>query len=119
LDQRARILVVEDEALVAFALAEILEDFGYDVVGPAPNTKAALRLVAEEQVSAAILDVNLGRESADAVAEALAAAAIPFVFTTGYTNRSALPPAFNDRPCLNKPYRPKELQDAVARLLAG
>jgi CheY-like chemotaxis protein len=119
LDQRARILVVEDDALVALALTEILADFGYEVVGPAPDTQAALKLVAEEKVSAAILDVNLGRDSAVAVAEALAAASIPFVFTTGYTNLSALSPAFKDRPVLNKPYQPQALRDALARLLAA
>ncbi|MCW2273816.1 response regulator [Rhodoblastus acidophilus] len=114
---RARILVVEDEALVAFALEEMLSDFGYDVVGPAPNVQAALKLVGDEKIDAAILDVNLGGETVEPVAEALAAVGAPFVFTTGYSSASALPPAFKDRPSLNKPYQPEALREAVARLL--
>jgi CheY-like chemotaxis protein len=119
LDPQARILVVEDEALVAFALEEMLGDFGYDVVGPAPSIKAAMKLVAGERVDAAILDVNLGRESIDPVAGALAKAGVPFVFTTGYTNTSALPNGFKDRPVLNKPYQPEALRDAIQQLLGA
>lgn len=113
----ARILVVEDEALVAFALEEMLMDFGYAVVGPAPSVDSAMKLVAAEKIDAAILDVNLGGESIEPVAGALAAGDVPFVFTTGYTNASALPTGFKDRPALNKPYQPEALRDAVARLL--
>ncbi|MBB4197944.1 hypothetical protein CCR94_18840 [Rhodoblastus sphagnicola] len=115
---RARVLIVEDEALVAFALEETLADFGYDVVGPAPSVRAAMKLIASDRIDAAILDVNLGGETIDPVARALAAANIPFVFTTGYVNASALPQGFKDRPALNKPYHPEALRDAVARLLA-
>jgi CheY-like chemotaxis protein len=115
---RARVLVVEDEALVAFALEEMLCDFGYEVVGPAPNVQSALKLVGAEKIDAAILDVNLGGETVDPVAAALAGGGVPFVFTTGYTSASALPQGFKDRPSLNKPYQPEALRDAVARLLA-
>ncbi|MCW2286284.1 DNA-binding NtrC family response regulator [Rhodoblastus acidophilus] len=114
---RARVLIVEDEALVAFALEEMLGDFGYEVIGPAPNVQAALKLVGAEKIDAAILDVNLGGETIEPVAEALAGGGVPFVFTTGYTSASALPPNFKDRPSLNKPYQPEALRDAVARLL--
>lgn len=114
---RARVLIVEDEALVAFALEEMLGDFGYEVIGPAPNVQAALKLVEAEKIDAAILDVNLGGETIEPVATALAGGGVPFVFTTGYTSASALPQAFKDRPSLNKPYQPEALRDAVARLL--
>ena len=102
---------------MAFALEEMLGDFGYDVVGPAPNVQAALKLVGAEKIDAAILDVNLGGETIEPVADALAAVGVPFVFTTGYTSASALPKNFKDRPTLNKPYQPEALHDAVARLL--
>jgi CheY-like chemotaxis protein len=114
---QSRILVVEDEALVAFALEEMLADFGYEVIGPAPNVAAAMKLVGAGGIDAAILDVNLGRETIDPVAAALAEAGVPFVFTTGYTNASALPQGFKDRPSLNKPYQPEALHEAVQRLL--
>jgi CheY-like chemotaxis protein len=114
----ARILVVEDEALVAFALEELLTECGYKVVGPAPNVRTAVKLLDAERIDAAVLDINLGGETVDPVARALATAGVPFVFTTGYTSASALPQGFRDRPALNKPYQPEALLDALARLLA-
>jgi len=117
LSPQARVLVVEDEALVAFALEDTLIDLGYDVVGPASNVEAALKLVGAEKIDAAILDVNVGGESIEPVAAALAAAGAPFVFATGYASASALPAAFQDRPALGKPYRPEALREALARLL--
>jgi two-component SAPR family response regulator len=115
--QPARILVVEDEALVANALEYLLIEFGYGVVGPVPSTGKALKLIAVEAIDIALLDVNLGNERIDCVAEALASASIPFIFTTGYSNRSALPEAFRDRPVINKPYQEEQLRDAVGQLL--
>lgn len=113
-----RILVVEDEGMVAFALEQVLIGFGYEVVGPAPNTRKALKLLAAEAIDAALLDVNLGDERVDPVADALAAANIPFVFTTGYANRSALPPGHQDCLTLMKPYPAERLSLALAQLLA-
>ncbi len=115
--ERQKILIVEDEALVAFALEQLLIDFGYEVVGPAPTTSAALSLFAEGAIDAALLDVNLGDETIEPVAEALAAASVPFIFATGYSDASALPAAFRDRPVLKKPYQPDDLGAAVAQLL--
>ncbi|PWC87506.1 hypothetical protein TSH100_09775 [Azospirillum sp. TSH100] len=117
-EQAARILVVEDEGLVAMALEQTLIAFGYDVVGPASNTRTALKLLAsEERFQGALLDVNLGDERVDPVAEALAAASIPFLFATAYSDPAALPAAFRDRPVLNKPYPPERLRQALAQLL--
>jgi CheY-like chemotaxis protein len=117
--QPARILVVEDEAIVAHALEHLLVEFGYGVVGPVPSTAKALKLIAAEAIDIALLDVNLGNERVDCVAEALASAAIPFIFTTGYSNLSALPPGFRDRPVINKPYQEEQLREAVSQLLTA
>lgn len=109
---------MEDEGLVAMALQQLLVSFGYDVVGPAPSTRKALMLLAGETgIEGALLDVNLGDERVDPVAEALAAASIPFLFATAYTGPAALPPAFRDRPVLNKPYPPERLRQALVQLL--
>jgi len=117
-DHPAKILVVEDEGLVALALQQLLVTFGYEVVGPAPSTRKALKLLAEEKaIDGALLDVNLGDERVDPVAEALAAASIPFLFATAYSGPAALPPAFRDRPILNKPYPPERLRQALVHLL--
>jgi DNA-binding NtrC family response regulator len=113
----ARILVVEDESLVAMMLQEGLIELGYDIVGPAPNARMALKLLAADPVDAAVLDVNLGDEHSDRVAEALAASSIPFIFATGYAGISALPAAFRDRAMINKPYRINEVHDALVQLL--
>jgi CheY-like chemotaxis protein len=115
----ARILIVEDEALVAYALEQILVEYGYEVVGPAPNIGKALKLIADEPIDAALLDINLGNERSDGAAEALAAACIPFLFTTGYSRESAMPDGFKDRPCIGKPYQPEQLQQALAQLLTA
>jgi CheY-like chemotaxis protein len=112
-----KILVVEDEGLVAMLLEAALLDFGYNVVGPASSTKKALKLLAAEAVDAAVLDVNLGDERVDAVAEALNAASIPFIFASGYSDSSVLPNAFRDRVMLSKPYRVEQVLDALFQLL--
>jgi CheY-like chemotaxis protein len=114
----AKILVVEDEGVLAMAIEEILGILGYEVVGPAPNTKRAMKLLDGQTIDGALLDVNLGGERVDCVAEALAAASIPFAFTTGYSDISALPPGFRDRATLYKPFRPEQLQDVLIQMLA-
>ncbi len=79
-----RILVVEDEALIAMLLEDLLGGLGCKVVGPAANVTQALELAARERPDAAVLDVNLGKEQVFPVADALQKAGIPFVFITGY-----------------------------------
>lgn len=112
-----RILIVEDEGLVAMALEETLTAVGYEVLGPAPSTRKALDLIAAGEVDAALLDVNLGEERVDCVARALSEAGIPFVFSTGYSDTSALPPDFTDRKALKKPFRADELLNALHQLM--
>src|ERR1700761_6807610 len=92
-----RILVVEDEGLVAMVLEDNLIHLGYDVAGPVSTTATALALLTESTVDGAVLDVNLGNERVDPVAHALAAASIPFIFATGYAVPEALPEGFRDR----------------------
>ena len=83
--ERRRILVVEDERLVAEDLCNKLEAAGAVVIGPAPSVELALALVHNERaLDAALLDVNLGGRMALPVAEALVARSVPFVFTSGY-----------------------------------
>src|SRR4051794_12748712 len=91
------VLIVEDEALVALGLKETLSAVGYTIVGPAPTTQKALKLIATETIDVALLDINLGKERVDSVAHALSELVIPFVFSTGYCSPSSLPPAFADR----------------------
>lgn len=112
-----RILVVEDEPLVAMDVEASLAAAGCEVLGPAPTVARALELVAAESFDAAVLDANLGGVRVDAVADALAARGVPFVFATGY-GREALPAGHGGAPVLNKPFPPARLVAAVAGLFA-
>lgn len=108
-----RILVVEDEAMVALALELTLEDFGCEVIGPAGSLADAIPLARDTPMEGAILDVNLSGEKVFPVAEILAARGIPFVFVTGYGS-ACLREVDRGRPVLQKPYLPGTLA-AIAR----
>jgi CheY-like chemotaxis protein len=112
-----RILVVEDEYLIAMMLRDALEDVGSIVVGPVASVEMALKTIAADpNVDAAILDVNLGGVMAYPVAEALMTRNIPFVFTSGYeaaTIRARYPMIRN----CPKPYLFPNMEEALARVL--
>jgi DNA-binding response OmpR family regulator len=79
-----RVLVVEDDYLVAMDIVRALERAGAEVIGPAPAVEAALDALEQTAPDGAILDINLGGEMAFPVADALLARGVPFVFATGY-----------------------------------
>ena len=110
-----RVLIVEDEPLVAMLLEDMLSDLGCIVAGAASTLAEAVALASDAgaAIDVAILDVNLGRDSSAPVAEALAARGAPFVFATGY-GESGVPEAFRGRPTLQKPFGMHD----VARMLA-
>ncbi|MBD9652929.1 response regulator [Ensifer sp. ENS09] len=112
-----RILVVEDEALIAFEIAAILEEEDAEVAGPAATPGDALRLIDEMALDAALLDANLRGQPVDAIAAALTDKKVPFVFVSGY-GREALPPGFADTALLAKPFNPRQLLEAAALLVA-
>lgn len=111
-----RVLVVEDEALIAMDIATTFEDAGATVIGPASTIEQAQALVASTTIDAALLDANLAGNPIDELAEALAARGVPFAFLTGY-GRNMLPPAFRHAPLIRKPFMPREATEAVAELL--
>ncbi len=114
-----RILVLEDEMLVALLVEDMLAELGCVVVGPASSASDALALLASGPVDAALLDVNLSHGgSGYAVADALAARAIPFAFVTGY-GRTSLREPHRDRPILQKPFRMEALSRVLATLAAA
>lgn len=111
-----RVLVVEDEALVAMLVEDALLDAGCSVVGPAATVQEALSLLeAGAAPEAAVLDLNLAGETSTPVADALASLGVPFVVATGY-GAAGLPPEHRDAPVLAKPYDPAELTATLARL---
>lgn len=110
-----RILVVEDEALVAMLVEDALLDAGALVTGPAATVAEALALLERETPDAAVLDLNLAGETSTPVADALALRGIPFVVATGY-GADGLPPGHVTVPVLAKPYDPDDLTAALVRL---
>ena len=111
-----RILVVEDEPLVAMDMEASLTAAGCEIVGPAGTLDHARRLIADAAFDAALLDVNLSGHPVDDLAAALAHNAIPFVFVTGY-GREGLPRAFAQAAMLGKPFGRDQLLAVVESLL--
>lgn len=105
-----RVLIVEDEAVVAMELTRVLTEAGAKVVGPAGTIEEALDLLADQPIDRALLDVNLGGRSITPVAEALADRRIPFVYLTGYQE-----PDVDGGPILRKPVAASALLGALAR----
>ncbi len=113
-----RVLVVEDEFLVALEVEAALEDFGCFVVGPFAKLTKALDAARSMPVDGAVLDINLNGEMVYPLAELLAAKKVPFVFITGYT-AADMPERF--RPCrrLTKPLNPESLRGVFLDIRRG
>lgn len=113
-----RILVVEDNALLAITIEDMLKEAGAEVVGPAVTLDEAERCAAEESLSAALLDIRLEDEEVWPVARLLAKRGIPFVFSTGHYTSSTLPAEWTGRPILTKPVRPQKIIAALSEVLS-
>jgi DNA-binding NtrC family response regulator len=105
---RPRVLVLENEAVVAIEIAQVLAEAGFEVVGPARAASQALQLVNEKGCDVAILDVNLGSETSERVALRLMERGTPFITLSGYSKEQH-PLLFNGACSLAKPLRPELL----------
>jgi DNA-binding NtrC family response regulator len=110
---KLKVLVVEDELLIAMALEDLLTISGFAVVGPASSLKQGMRLIEEQTVDGAVLDINLRGEMVFPLADALAARSIPFVYVTGYGK--LLRAANHGHPVLQKPYDSQQLLKIVGQ----
>jgi CheY-like chemotaxis protein len=111
-----RILVVEDDFLIASALVDCLKSFGHVCVGPAATVESAMALAKEESYDAAILDIRLGIDRVDPVADLVAARHIPLVFSVGNlddVDQKRWPYAM----ILLKPYNEGQVGDLLGQLL--
>ncbi len=115
--QGTRILIVEDESLLAMDLADRLTREGCDVIGPASREAKALDLVARDTPDAVVLDLNLDGKLPIDLAKTLVARQIPFVIVTGYGKRPSDVPALQEAPRLQKPINTPELLRALADLI--
>jgi CheY-like chemotaxis protein len=113
-----RILVVEDEALVALQLQEDLESDGHHVVGPARCLEQGISLALNEDIDAALIDVSLGRDTSTPIADQLLARKIPFAFATGYADGTMLPEHLRKVPRLSKPYALADVRRLVESLIS-
>jgi DNA-binding response OmpR family regulator len=109
---RARILIVEDEPLIAETLRVLLVDFGFEVVGMPNKVDAALKLIEDVAFDAAIVDANLAGVSAAPIAEALSLRQRPFVVLSGYT-REQLGVQLSGATYVQKPYRIEQLIETL------
>jgi CheY-like chemotaxis protein len=107
-----RVLVVEDEFLVALLLEDMLGELGHRVIGPVADVAEALVMAQREDVEIAILDVNLAGTDTYSIAAALSARGIPFIFATGYA-RANLRDPYRDAPLLQKPFQMSDLEKAL------
>ncbi|WP_435167458.1 response regulator [Falsirhodobacter sp. 1013] len=108
----ARVLVVEDEPVMAMTIGDYLRDLGYDVVGPATRLDAALELARNEAIDFALLDINLRDHLSFPVADALADRGIPFIFATG-NGREVVTERHAANVMLRKPYDLSDLERAL------
>lgn len=115
--QGKKVLIVEDEALIAMLFEDMLADAECVVVGPAMNLRQALELAQGAEIDLAVLDVNLNGEPSFPVASALQARGVPLVFSSGYGSHG-LPPEWQDRPTLPKPFTAEALVETLSRLAA-
>ena len=111
-----RVLIVEDEMIVAWALTGMLTRIGCVVVGRAARVNRALAMIAAEAFDVALLDINLNGEKCFPVADVLAERGVPFVFSTGYHNEN-LPDPYQCVPMLQKPFDDSTLANMLAKLL--
>ncbi len=108
-DEKPRVLLVEDEALVAMMIQETMTEFGFQVIGPVSTASEALAAARNSQFEAAVLDINLGDGMVYTVAEILSKRGVPFVFVTGYDAES-VDSRFTGVPVLQKPIERNMLQ---------
>ena len=111
-----RVLVVEDSPVVGPYTADVLEELGCKVVGPAPNMAAARELIEGGAFDAALMDIHIRGERVFNLCEVLEAKNVPFVLTSGYADW-AVPDKWDERPRLQKPYTMEDVRTALEALL--
>lgn len=111
-----RVLILEDEPLIAMELQETLEANGFEVIGPVHTCEAALELLWSNEVDAALLDVMLGEGTCEVVADELILGGIPWAFASGY-DAHELQTRFPNVPVIAKPNPSGTVADVIKALL--
>jgi CheY-like chemotaxis protein len=113
-----KVLVVEDEMMIAMLIEDMLDEFGCKLVGPATNVPRALEFIGKESIDVAVLDLNLDGKDTYAIADALQRKNVPFIFATGYGS-AGLRHEYGNRPVLQKPFQARDLETALTEALNG
>jgi len=113
---RPRLLIVEDNDVMADAIGRMVRDVGFDVGATVGHVDKALRLVAEHEFDGAIIDINLHGDSSVPVCAALSERKVPYLFLTAYDNRSIVPAEFRATRWLTKPVDQAEFRAALSDL---
>jgi DNA-binding response OmpR family regulator len=117
--QGSRILIVEDEYLLADDLSAALTEAGAEVLGPIASVEDAQTFIAgEDRIDAAVLDVNLRGDLIFPVADTLQARGVPFAFATGY-DQWALPPRFAQVPRVEKPFKTNKVAAVLGPMVVA
>lgn len=115
--ERRKILVVEDDVLIAMELGERLNDMGYDVIGPCYTLEDAAEQIAAQRPDAALLDANLGGNSSVELGVSLVNQGVPVAFCTGYDVIKNAPAPLAKAPILTKPMADSALRNALKQML--
>lgn len=113
-----RLLVVEDDYMIAMDVVDILEACGADIIGPVATVHDALKLIRAERIDAASLDINLRGEWVYPVADVLTARGVPFIFASGYDPK-VIPEIYAHIPQCDKPVNGSSLAKALAAYFSG
>jgi CheY-like chemotaxis protein len=112
---KPRVLIVEDEIIVALFMEDLLAELGYEVAGVIGLLEEGLARAAAPDFTLAVLDVHLNGKDVFPLADRLVEIRLPFVFATGYGARG-IPDRYSGRPVLQKPFVPEDLRRALAAL---
>ena len=112
-------LVLEDNMVIALDATDILKQIGAEKVRMASSVKSALEIIAKDEISFALLDINLGNQTSLEVAQRLAELGTPFVLATGYGEVEGMLGGYPDAPVVQKPFNSDSLTDGARRALSG
>jgi DNA-binding response OmpR family regulator len=115
----SKILVVEDNYLLAQVICDFVAECGFEPIGPASGLDTGLVYAREASLEGAILDINLDGRFCFPICHVLVQRGIPFCFLTGYSHLSMIPQQFRGAPLVSKPFEPDEMRNVIEAMLSG